>query len=80
MGLCPRNIQLEKARKQYIGLDTLIHKTIPGKYQEMADMITNKQIKGTLREDASLLFFLAERGTNAKKQCVIQELILRQEL
>jgi hypothetical protein len=67
VGLCPHTIQLEKARKQYISLDTIIHKTIPGKYQEIADMITNKQIKGTLLEDASLLFFLAKRGTNAQR-------------
>ncbi len=72
MGLCSHYIQLEKARKQYIGLDTIIQKMFPGKYHEMADMITNKQIKGTLQEDANLLSFLAEPGTNAQIECATQ--------
>lgn len=53
---------------------------LPGKYHEMADMITNKQIKGTLQEDANLLSFLAEPGTNAQIECATQEQMLRQEL
>lgn len=67
MGLCPHNIQLEKARKQYIGLDTIIHKIIPGKYHEMADMITKKQIKGILQKMPTFHSFLVERSSNAQR-------------
>jgi hypothetical protein len=63
----PPYYKLEKAREQYIGLDTTTHTIIPGKYHEMEGMITRKQIKAPCEKVPTFYLFLAERGSNAQR-------------